>query len=57
MNNNKIPGPRELEKELNEYLAKKYGDHVRLSVPLLFPEHSETGAEEEIKTNAPPAKN
>jgi endopeptidase Clp ATP-binding regulatory subunit ClpX len=56
MNNNKIPGPRELEKELNEYLAKKYGDHVRLSVPLLFPEHSETGAEEEIKTNVPPVK-
>jgi len=56
MNNNKIPGPRELEKELNEYLAKKYGDHVRLSVPLLFPEHSETGAEEEIKTNVPSAK-
>ena len=56
MNNNKIPGPRELEKELNEYLAKKYGDQVRLSVPLLFPEHSEAGAEEEIKTNVPPAK-
>lgn len=41
MSKEKIPNPNELEKELNEYLAKKYGDRIRLSVPFLFPE-SET---------------
>ncbi|OGP80111.1 MAG: ATPase [Deltaproteobacteria bacterium RBG_16_49_23] len=33
----KIPGQKELEKELNEYLGKKYGDRIRLVVPMLFP--------------------
>jgi ATP-dependent Clp protease ATP-binding subunit ClpX len=33
----KIPDQKELEKELNEYLGKKYGDRVRLVVPMLFP--------------------
>jgi endopeptidase Clp ATP-binding regulatory subunit ClpX len=33
----KIPDQKELEKELNEYLGKKYGDRVRLVVPLFFP--------------------
>ena len=47
MSKDKIPGPREIEKELNEYLAKKYGEHIRLSVPFLFPEHAEAGIEEE----------
>jgi len=55
MNRDTIPSPQELEKELNEYLAKKYGDHVRLSVPFLFPGHAEAGAEEEgeVKKSAP----
>jgi ATP-dependent Clp protease ATP-binding subunit ClpX len=35
--NSKIPDQKELEKELNEYLGKKYGDRVRLVVPMLFP--------------------
>jgi len=33
----KVPDQKELEKELNEYLGKKYGDRVRLVVPLFFP--------------------
>ena len=33
----KIPDQKELEKELNEYLGKKYGDRVKLVVPMLFP--------------------
>jgi endopeptidase Clp ATP-binding regulatory subunit ClpX len=33
----KIPDQKELEKELNEYLGKKYGDRVKLFVPMLFP--------------------
>jgi endopeptidase Clp ATP-binding regulatory subunit ClpX len=33
----KIPDQKELEKELNEYLGKKYGDRIRLVAPMLFP--------------------
>lgn len=33
----KVPDQKELEKELNDYLGKKYGDRVRLVVPMLFP--------------------
>jgi endopeptidase Clp ATP-binding regulatory subunit ClpX len=39
----KIPDQKELEKELNEYLGKKYGDRIKLVVPMLFPK---TGAGE-----------
>lgn len=35
--NSKVPDQKELEKELNEYLGKKYGDRIRLVVPMLFP--------------------
>lgn len=38
MSKENLPQPKELEKELNDYLSKKYGDRVRLSVPFLFPE-------------------
>jgi len=33
----KVPDQKELEKELNDYLGKKYGERVRLVVPMLFP--------------------
>ena len=33
----KLPDQKELEKELNDYLGKKYGDRIRLVVPMLFP--------------------
>ena len=29
----KLPDQKELEKELNDYLGKKYGDRIRLVVP------------------------
>ncbi len=53
MSNDKIPSPRELEKELNEYLSKKYGQHVRLSVPFLLPDRGETGLEDQEKKKTP----
>jgi ATP-dependent Clp protease ATP-binding subunit ClpX len=34
---NKVPDQQELEKELNEYLSKKYGDRVKLGVSMLVP--------------------
>jgi endopeptidase Clp ATP-binding regulatory subunit ClpX len=42
----KVPDQKELEKELNDYLGKKYGDRIRLVVPMLFPK---TQAEEVSK--------
>jgi len=44
----KVPDQKELEKELNEYLGKKYGDRIRLVVPMLFPKSQadETSKEE-----------
>ncbi len=44
----KIPDQKELEKELNEYLGKKYGDRIRLVVPMLFPKpHTEEVSKDE----------
>jgi endopeptidase Clp ATP-binding regulatory subunit ClpX len=44
----KVPDQKELEKELNEYLGKKYGDRIRLVVPMLFPKpQTEEGSKEE----------
>ena len=36
-----FPDPKELEKELNEYLARKYGDRVKLAMPLVVPQRDE----------------
>ncbi len=36
-----LPSPGELEKELNDYLSKKYGDRVKLSTPMAFPDTDE----------------
>jgi len=33
----KLPDQKELEKELNEYLGKKYGDRIRLCRPNALP--------------------
>ncbi len=37
----KVPDPHELEKELNEYLTKKYGKHIRLATPMVIPQKDE----------------
>jgi len=34
----KIPNQKELEKELSEYLSKKYGDRIKIISPILFPQ-------------------
>ena len=50
---NEIPKPRELEKELNEYLQRKYGNHIKLVLPSLFPkadsDDTDSGKDDEIK--------
>jgi endopeptidase Clp ATP-binding regulatory subunit ClpX len=47
----KVPDQKELEKELNEYLGKKYGDRVKLVVPMLFPraDRDKTGKDGKAK--------
>ena len=36
-NSGRVPNQRELEKELSEYLSKKYGSRVKIVSPFLFP--------------------
>ncbi len=39
---NKVPDQKELEKELSEYLAKKYGDRVKIISPMVLPRKEAT---------------
>ena len=34
----KIPNPKELEKEIGEFLSKKFGDSVKIVSPLVVPQ-------------------
>jgi len=34
--NEKIPDPKELEKEIGEFLSKKFGGHVKLLSPMVL---------------------
>jgi endopeptidase Clp ATP-binding regulatory subunit ClpX len=36
--NEKIPGPKELEKEIGEFLTKRFGDNVKLMAPVVMPQ-------------------
>jgi endopeptidase Clp ATP-binding regulatory subunit ClpX len=49
----KIPDQKELERELNDYLSKKYGDRVKLGVSMLVPktafEDSDTDGQDKPK--------
>ena len=38
----KIPDPKELEKELGDFLAKKFGGSVKLATPIVMPETVKT---------------
>src|SRR3989339_458616 len=37
----KLPNQKELEKELSEYLSKKYGNRIKIISPFLFPKAEE----------------
>ena len=45
----KIPNQQELEKELSDYLSKKYGNRVKIISPLLFPKTDETSTDDARK--------
>ena len=34
----KIPDQKELEKELSDYLSKKYGAHIKVISPMMMPQ-------------------
>jgi ATP-dependent Clp protease ATP-binding subunit ClpX len=42
----RIPSQKELEKELSEYLSKKYGDRIKIVSPMLFPQSDPRRTEE-----------
>jgi endopeptidase Clp ATP-binding regulatory subunit ClpX len=50
-NDEKIPDPKELEKEISEFLAKKFGDNVKIVSPIVLPQEAVLG-----KTKKPPQK-
>jgi ATP-dependent Clp protease ATP-binding subunit ClpX len=55
--NEKLPNQKELEKELSEYLSKKYGNRIKIISPFLFPKAQELSTDdiksEEKKASAP----
>jgi endopeptidase Clp ATP-binding regulatory subunit ClpX len=42
----KLPNQKELEKELSEYLSKKYGNRIKIISPFLFPKAQELTTDE-----------
>jgi len=44
-----LPDPKELEKELNEYLTKKYGSRIKLAMPMVIPQKDEGLIEKEFE--------
>jgi ATP-dependent Clp protease ATP-binding subunit ClpX len=53
IHNDKIPNPKEIEKEIGDFLSKKYGDQVKMISPIVMPmaEPSETDDFSNKKTN------
>jgi ATP-dependent Clp protease ATP-binding subunit ClpX len=39
--NEKIPSPKELEKEISDFLAKKFGENVKIVSPIVMPQEDE----------------
>jgi len=41
----KIPNQKELERELSDYLSKKYGNRVKIISPLIFPKPDQVSSD------------
>jgi len=48
--NEKIPNPKDLEKEIGDFLSKKFGDNVKIVSPLALPQQVEKDPETRKKT-------
>jgi endopeptidase Clp ATP-binding regulatory subunit ClpX len=46
-NGDKLPNQKELEKELSEYLSKKYGNRIKIISPFLYPKAEKGESQEE----------
>jgi hypothetical protein len=42
----RLPNQQELERELSEYLSKKYGNRIKIISPFLFPKGQEEDTDE-----------
>ncbi len=42
----KLPNQKELEKELSEYLSKKYGNRIKIISPFVYPQGEKQGTDE-----------
>ena len=49
--NEKVPDPKELEKELGDFLAKKFGGSVKLASPIVMPQAANTDEGEKPPQN------
>ncbi|MCJ8500010.1 AAA family ATPase [Desulfatitalea alkaliphila] len=52
-NNEKFPDPKELEKELGDFLTKRYGGSVKLATPIVLPQAE---ASDTVERQVPPDK-
>ena len=48
-----IPNQKELEKELSDYLSKKYGGRVKIISPLVFPKPDEASTDDTGRSDEP----
>jgi len=48
-----IPNQKELEKELSDYLSKKYGGRVKIISPLVFPKPEEASTDDTGRSDEP----
>ena len=47
----KVPGQKELEKELSDYLSKKYGARIKIVSPLMLPKAGGEKGEEKASAS------
>jgi ATP-dependent Clp protease ATP-binding subunit ClpX len=50
----KIPSPSELEKEIGDFLAKKFGQNVKVSMPMVLPQTDPTEVDQKTEPKREP---
>ena len=51
-NNEKIPSPKELEKEISDFLSKKFGESVKIVSPIVVPQDFTMGQDKDAPKKA-----
>jgi len=52
--NEKIPNPNEIEKEISEFLNRKYGDQVKIVSPIVMPQQENSGDTNDAEKSGSP---